>query len=577
MSPGIKKAFDYANGVVKKTIPANKYVQLACKRFLKMASAKRTPYVFVAEYPDLFFLFVSGIKQVKGQWAGEPYDLRDWQCLAICMIYGFRHRKDPTLRWRNVFIFFLCRKSGKSSLISLIGLFELVWSSGGKLPNGKYESASEVYCVAVDQTQARIVWDSAWAVIDSMEPGLARFFKRTYLKIAKNNDILSQFKALSKNVHTTADGKSVQAALIDEAAQITNRMGIDVLESGAGSRRSPILCYLTTASHTRDTRFYEDYTYLKMCLDGRMEDNTKWDGLLFELDEKDDPFEEKNWFKASPMLGQTISLEYMRDQARMAKDQPEKRVEFLTKHLNVWVNALQPFIDTQFWEMCQKGPPPEDFGEPVARYMTFDLAAVKDLNAVCMFEQYEDENYYLRFQFFLPQGGLDAIPQHYKSIFQMAIKRKSLTITHGNVIDYETIYDFIAKELDAHHYLEIGYDDYNSSVIVQKLESDGHPVKLVGQSVKALNAPTKYFERCVIDGSRLYHDHDPFLTWQLSNCQLWTGSDKTNTNQNVKVVRGDDRHAKIDGVISAIMGFHCLLDNAQIEITHGLTELGHED
>ena len=55
---------------------------------------------------------------------------------------------------------------------------------------------------------------------------------------------------------------------------------------------------------------------------------------------------------------------------------------------------------------------------------------------------------------------------------------------------------------------------------------------------------------------QIKHDGNPFIGWQLSNCECYE-----DVNGNIKIRKGTDHSAKVDGIISLIIAMHCSLDN----------------
>ena len=79
-----------------------------------------------------------------------------------------------------------------------------------------------------------------------------------------------------------------------------------------------------------------------------------------------------------------------------------------------------------------------------------------------------------------------------------------------------------------------------------------------------LNNPSKAVEKLIL-GKCISHEHDPFVAWQLGNCEVYT-----DVNGNIKVRKNEaDTSAKVDGIIAMIMAFHCSLDNPFLSDSFG--------
>lgn len=554
-SPQLESAFKYAISVVRGDISACEDVKLACQRFLDGVERKDAPYEFVPGKIEHVLKFVKFCRHVKGSESGKPIELQPFQVLFLAGIYGFRDKRDHSKRWVTDVILFVPRKSGKTTVASIIALYELVLGDAG----------AEVFTLATNRDQASICFDSSKAIVEGMDPNLAAKFIVYRSEIKKAGDSTSTYRALSRENRKTGDGKNPSVAIIDEAAQIVERSSIEVLHSGMGARKNPLRLYLTTASFTRETKFFEDIQHFRTVLRGAAEDSYKWFGLLYSIDPGDNWADPSVWGKANPMLGISVTTEHIKHMADEAQSKPASLNEFLCKQLNIYVSAHAAWVDRRFWDESER-PMPED--KPESTFMAFDLAHSRDLNAVCTLHRYSDEDFQSEFQFFLPEESIDLIPNHYRSIYQEAIKSGILKLTQGNVADMNEIEQYIVNQCQKYEVKEIGFDPYNAASLVANLYGNGLPVKKVGQGMAVLSNPSKTTEQAILKKA-IHHDGNPFLGWQLGNCEVYT-----DVNGNVKIRKNEaDPSAKVDGIISLIMAMHCHLDNAFVGETFGFRTL----
>lgn len=551
-SPLLEPGFQYAIGVVRGDILACEDVRLACQRFLDMVERKDAPYEFVPSKAEHVLKFVKFCKHIKGPDAGKPIDLQGFQVMFLAAIYGFRDKKDHSKRWVTDVILFVPRKSGKTTLLSVVALYELQFGEAGP----------EVFTLATNREQASICFDSSKAILEGMDPSLQARYTKFSREIKKAGDSTSTYRALSRENRKTGDGKNPSAALIDEAAQITERSNIEVLHSGMGARKNPLRAYLTTASFTKETKFYEDLSHFRAILRGAAEDSFRWFGMLYSIDPGDNWRDEATWGKANPMLGVSVTVEAIRHMAEEAMSKPASLNEFLCKQLNIYVSANAAWVDRRFWDESVR-PKPEE--KPEATFIAFDLAHSRDLNAVVTTHRYAEEDLWAKFMFFLPEESLDLVPNHYRSIFLEAVRSGVLKLTPGNVTDLNEIEAYIKQECQENDVKEIGYDPYNAAALVANLFNEGLPVKKVGQSMAVLSNPSKTAEQLILKKA-IGHDGNPFVGWQLGNCEVYT-----DVNGNVKVRKNEaDPSAKVDGIIALIMSLHCHLDNVFVSDSYGL-------
>ena len=551
-SPLLEPAFKYATSVTRGDIKACEDVKLACQRFLDMAERKDAPYEFVPSKVDHILKFVKFCKHIKGPDAGRPIELAPFQVLWLAGIYGFRMKSDHSKRWVTDVILFVPRKSGKTTLASIVAAYELQFG----------ETGAEVFTLATNREQASICFDSSKAIIEGMDAQLKSRYQLYRSEIKKTGDSTSTYRALSRENRKTGDGKNPSVAMIDEAAQIIERTNIEVLHSGMGARKNPLRIYLTTASFTKETKFHEDLSHFRQVLRGTAEDTYKWFGLLYSIDPGDQWADPETWGKANPMLGISVTTEHIQHMAEEAQSKPASLNEFLCKQLNIYVSANAAWIDRRYWD-DSVSQMPED--KPEATFLAFDLAHSRDLNAVCTLHRYGEEDLYARFKFFLPEDSLDLVPNHYKPIFVQAINSGILQLTEGNVTDLNQIEDYVSQEAEKWQIKEIGFDPYNAAALVANLFGKGLPVKKVGQGMAVLSNPSKTAEQLIMKNA-IKHDGNPFVGWQLGNCEVYT-----DVNGNVKVRKNEaDPSAKVDGIISLIMAIHCHLDNVFTSDSYGI-------
>jgi phage terminase large subunit-like protein len=537
----------YAVDVAKGRIPVCRNVRLACQRFLNQLEDRAWAWEFHIPYVEHFLEFAQTLVHTKGPDAGRPLLLEPFQLFIVCAIYGFRNKRDPKTRMVTDVIVFIPRKAGKSTLTAVIALYELQWGEAG----------AEVYTLATTRDQASIVFDASKGFVENMPHDVAMLYNVQRNQITKTGDSQTKFKALSRDTKKTGDGMNPSCTIIDEAAQIVDRNAIEVLHSGMVARKNPLRVYITTASFTKDTKFYEDMQMLENMLTGEATDNSRWFGLLYGLDPGDDWRDSKTWAKANPMHGISVYEDAIAERAEQAKHKPAALNEFLCKTLNIYVSANSAWLDREYWDksimeqtqiVCPR--------EPESVYIGFDLAATRDLNAVCTLKRFAEDDYEAEFKFFLPEDGLEIVPKHYSDVFRVAVNSGILHITEGNVMDDREISDYIIGQAAKYDVKEIGFDAYNAASLVARLHDAGLPVKKVGQGMAVLSNPSKHVEKLIMNYN-IKHDGNPFVGWQLGNCEVYV-----DVNGNVKVRKNEnDKSAKVDGIISLIIAMHCSLDN----------------
>ena len=116
-------------------------------------------------------------------------------------------------------------------------------------------------------------------------------------------------------------GHAEHRAILDELHAHKNRQLFDVLRSAFGARLNALLWSITTAGYDQTGVCFEERTALLKVLEGVIEADHYF-GIVFTLDEGDDPYDESKWPKANPGLPVTPQIEKLREYAIDAAASP---------------------------------------------------------------------------------------------------------------------------------------------------------------------------------------------------------------------------------------------------------------
>lgn len=343
-------AIEYAKAVLNGTIIAGTLVKLACKRFLTdLETGESRGFYFDAEAAQHAVDFFGFLRHTKGVWAKKAetagFLLSPWQVFILANLFGWKRIADGSRRFREAHIE-LARKNGKSTFIAGIGLY-MLYADG--------EPGAEVYSAATTKEQARIVFHAAKDMVKVSE------YLRGRIGIWRNNlhvDISSsKFEPLASD-SGTLDGLNIHCGLVDELHEHPTRGLYDVLQTAIGSRQQPLMLAITTAGVDREGICWAQRSIVVKLLQGVLPDddfinrtdNACFFGFVATLDDKDDPWDERNWPKANPNLGVSVSVDALRPGATKAKEDPTATNEFLRKHLNLWTTTESAWLAPDVWE-----------------------------------------------------------------------------------------------------------------------------------------------------------------------------------------------------------------------------------
>ena len=408
------------------------------------------------------------------------------------------------------------------------------------------EPSAEVYGAAADRQQASIVFDVAKQMVE-MTPAL---LKRSKI-MGANKRIVNYsnagfYQVLSAEI-STKHGLNVSGLVLDEVHVQPNRNLYDVLTKGSGdAREQPLYFLITTAGTDRESICYELHKKAKDILDGRKIDPTFYP-VVYGLSDDDDWNDEANWFKANPSLGQTITIERVRDMYREALDNPAEEDVFKQLRLNMWVSSLTRFIPEYIYDL---GRDPIDMRSLEGRdcYGGLDLSSTGDITAfVLMFPPRDEKEKYIMLPFFwIPEDTIPIRVRRASVPYDVWRQQGYLNVTEGNVIHYGCIEQFIHDLGEKYHILEIAFDRWGATQMTQNLEGMGFTVVPFGQGYASMSPPTKEFYKLLMEG-RIQHGGNPVMRWMAGNVVV-----DTDPAGNIKCTKARSPE-KIDGIVAAIM------------------------
>ncbi|CAO4182000.1 terminase large subunit [Methylorubrum populi] len=558
--PHVAAAHGYARDVVAGTIPASKWIVLACKRHLADLARQDDPafpYRFDERKASKVCKFVQLMPHTKGKWArkAERLKLEPWQLFKTAAIFGWVRKADGLRRYRKVFLL-IPRKNAKSTWAAGIGLY--MFAADG-------EHGSEVYSGATSEKQAWEVFRPAKLMAQKTKPLLSAFGISVN---AKNLHILGNGSRFEPMIGTPGDGASPSCSIHDEYHEHETDVQVDTMETGMGAREQPLLVIITTAGDNLAGPCYALQLEAQKVLEGVLDDPELF-SLIYTVDPEDDWTSDLALRKANPNFDVSVSGEYLQTRQRAARNNARKAGVFKTKHLNVWVQSRAAYFNVQRWiESARPGLTIEAFkGQPCR--VGLDLASKVDIAAVEVIfdlarcecdaaaELREAGYQYARFGlYFLPEATIEADEaEHYRG--WRDAPEAWITQTDGEMIDYFAILDAIAGEegedgqrhggLRGDYQLEeVAFDPAQATMLVTALMNEGIPCVEVRPLVLNFSEPMKQMEG-LIRSRAVAHSGDPVFTWMLSNVVA-----KPDAKDNV-YPRKERAENKIDGPVAHMM------------------------
>lgn len=473
------------------------------------------------------------LRHGKGEWAGRRFLLEPWQLERVVRPIFGTLRPDGLRQYRTVYLE-MGRKNGKSTLIAGLGLF-LLFADG--------EAGAEIYSAAADRDQAAIVFDTAKRMIEA-SPALAERCE-VYRRSIVVPHTGSVYRVLSADA-PTKHGLNPHAVLFDELHAQRDRELWDVLTSGQGSRRQPLVIAITTAGYDRKSICYEMRQYAERVRDGVISDPT-FLPVIYSAQADSDWSSHDTWKIANPNLGVSIKSDFLEREAAKARELPAAQNTFRRLYLCQWTEQDVRWLDVDTWRACDgQVSLMELAGRPC--YAGLDLSTTTDLSAFVLYfpPQSEGEVPKVLPYFWIPEENVTKRVKRDRVPYDAWIQSGYIETTEGNVTDYDVIRKRINEIAQHFEIREIAFDRWNANQISTQLQGDGFNMVQFGQGFASMSAPTKELER-LVTSRQLAHGGNPVLTWMASNVSV-----KTDPAGNLKPAK-DKSADRIDGIVALVM------------------------
>lgn len=441
--------------------------------------------------------------------SGSPLVLRDWQKELVRNIFAY---EDGGLKHRTSLVG-MPRKSGKSALGSVLALYSLIVGPDG----------GEVYSVAAEKEQARIVFKDAKRTIEASEmlSGMCNLY-RDAIEVPSSGSV---YRALSAEAYSK-EGLNPHFVMFDELHAQPNRELFDVMSLAMGSRgRLATLLAITTAgvkmdNTGRDSIAYTLYQYGQKVSSKEVDDSSFFMAWWEDDGDHRDP---ETWRKSNPGYG---DLSDPSDFESAVRRTPES--EFRTKRCNQWVSSATAWLPAGAWDDCAGE---FEISQDDEIILGFDGSFSGDASVIVGATVPKDDDEKIR-------------------IFLVKAWEKDLTEGDENwrvdIADVEnTIIEFCANHSNVR---EIACDPFRWQRSMQVLEDRGLPVvEWPSTSARRMVPACAKFYDGVVE-KRFVHDGDPVLARHLENAV--TKIDNLGPRI-VKEKRNSPR--KIDAAVAAVL------------------------
>jgi len=524
---------------------------------------KSDRYYFDPEAASDYYQFISDfcLNTINPKFYGKPLQLLDFQKAMFDCVFGIKCRDTDLRRFRRI-VDEEGRKNGKTGKIYPFPLYMMI--TGGGI---------NCACLASKLDQAKIVWSMCAKAI-RMKPTLLNHFydiqnsNPSIISTKASLNLNSSFKPLAKDQSKDGggnDGYEFFVGIIDEIHKATQEQQDSIMQSQS-AMDEPILWEMGTCGKKRLALWDDLRLMCKKIILGILQDDSLFP-VLYEADSddldliplkerpaKDDPYDENCWPKANPSLGTIKTMVAMNDMAVQAKNNPNQKIDFLVKDLNIvgqeTVGWLSGDLIVNHFTYTEEEMKEFDNSDVIGG---FDLSKIMDLTAfgTLIFDKKRNQML-LVLQCWCTEDFLESTYAKQAGVpWDSWIDRGFLKISGKSRIDYHDVSNHLLSQFKRHgyHYVNINYDPYSADYLVEEIDSLGWSKKPpvpclqeVHQGFKSLSIPMQE-AYSLLKEKRLVSNDNPLFMWMLSNVQL-----VEDRNGNMMPTKEDDRKCnKIDG------------------------------
>lgn len=571
----------YALTVLMGTEVAGPYVRGACQRHLNdMKHGHERGLRFNHdEAARIFSFFQERLKLTEGQFEGTSFKLHPSQCFILGSLYGWQRTNEQGLvvrRFQRAYIE-MGKGNGKSPLVGGMGLYGMI---------ADHEPGSQIYSCGATYDQANILFQDAvkmaQAVPDWNDPDdpLITFAgnQKVYnMAVLPPPQAHSFFRPISRMKGKTGSGPRPHMALCDELHEHPDGGVVEMLERGFKFRRQPMLIMITNSGSDRKSVCWAEHEHAVAVVQGDVEDDKTF-SYVCALDDDDKPFEDPScWKKANPLLGITITEEYLRGVVQQAQQIAGKQNNILRLHFCQWTDSATAWISRKKWESCEDRTLTREQMRGRKAYAGLDLSQVKDLTAkawvfedgwkdvpaidpktkqVIPGEFIRKPAYVLMVDSYTPEETMKAREEADRAPYSQWVEKGYLIATPGPVIRFDIVANDLIEDARDFDVVGVAYDQYLIREFQQELDKLNAPALVMhdhpqGTSYRKgsdlfMPRSVDMFETLILEG-RLRVFVNPVLRTAVAGASFWVSP------AGLKRFTKDKATNRIDPAVAAAM------------------------
>lgn len=491
--------------------------------------------------------------------AGTKIKLTKWQRFFLAAIFGIRD-KDGNIILNDIFLF-IAKKNGKTALIAGIALYYLITIK-----------AAQVLLVATDYSQASIAFRMICGYVRNT-PMLAEALDHGEIFIRESAPLAIAYypggaaiRIIPETRARQAQGFNPNFIMFDEISSYRTSEIMTKLASGQ-VKQNAIRASLTTAETNLQNPGRAEYDRATMVLDGKFTASNYFP-LIYELDKKDDKWDETNYQKANPSLDIIKPLKKIIEDRDRAKQNPIEEAAFFAYQLNVWSANASTDISDDDWA------PAIDNAEKYKSYLTpeklkgypcfgaFDLSKIDDYTAYTLYFFIKAINcFYALHRFYIPAAMLQLKTHLETEQVRIWERQGFITATRDNmgdrVINYDYLEHDVIKDAENYHMIGLTYDVAHASKFIERINQKVPTLATIPfqQGWKKISPANKQFLEIVYQ-KRLI-DANPVMHWMIGCVKIY--NDRIG-NTYFEKINYRQSPLRIDGVDTSVMASAMLIE-----------------
>lgn len=302
------------------------------------------PYVWVPDDGATVIDFISCLKHIKGERAGQPFVLSPWQMWTVLTTFSWKKKDNTNLRRYRRLLLECGKSSGKTTLSSALLLYLLCFDD---------ERGAEVVCAARMTTQARQCFDfcrdtlrACPEVVDSLGLKVLQHSITQPLSASTLVPVSSQGKSLA--------GKILHGAAIDELWAHKSPECWEEISLGCDKRANSLLVSIGHAGENLLSVGYSQHITSTKILNGELADE-KTCALIFSAEGYDWKSDDAI-LAANPNAGVSSYLDTIKEARDRAVAIPALQAAYKSHMLVLWEdgNEVKQWLSKEILASCRQ-------------------------------------------------------------------------------------------------------------------------------------------------------------------------------------------------------------------------------